>query len=194
MATIFLRATLLGLVLPAVLGGCAAPSAPGAHRPALLTWAAYLQGSDLRLTCGPTTPARFRLVHSGSRTGLVSIIDLASLPGGGGLAEARRIRASSLAALGPQDALAAWDGQIDRVRLSDDQFAVLAVRLASDEALALEGSAPDEVPEVMPQLSWYMTSCQYGAFSFSAYLGEGDPWTEAAFEAPRRRRSGRPGK
>ena len=188
------HAILLGLALPAVLAGCAAPSAPRGHHPALLTWAAYLQGSDLQVACGPATPARFRLVHSGSRTGLVSIIDVASLPGGGGLAEARRLQAASLAALGPQDALASWDGKIDRVRLSGDQFATLAARLASDEALALEGSAPDQVPEVAPQLSWYMTSCQYGAFAFSAYLGEGDPWTDAAFGAPGLSRPGRPGR
>jgi hypothetical protein len=188
------RATVLCLLLPALVGGCAAPSKQVANRPALLTWAAYLQGSDLRLTCDPSTQARFRLVHSGSRNGLVSIIDVAGLPGGGGLAEARRIRAASLAGLGPKDALAAWDGHIDRVRLSRDQFAVLAVRLASDDALTLEGGDPDQVPEVTPQLSWYMTSCQFGSFSFSAYLGEGDPWTDAAFGAPRQNGPYLPGK
>lgn len=187
------RKTLLCLALPALLGGCAAAPAGGASRPALLTWTAYLQGSDLRMTCQPSAQARFRLVRSGSRNGLVSIIDVAGLSDGGGLAEARRLRASSLAALGPKDALAAWDGRIDRVRLSLDQFATLAARLASDDALALEGSAPDQVPQTPPQLTWYMTSCQFGSFSVSAYLGEGDPWTEAGFRAPRRSRPDRQG-
>jgi hypothetical protein len=191
------------LLLAAALAGCAGQPGAGASRAPLLSWAAYLQGGDLRLAClsqiagsegtrkgaakamknpaKDVATARFRLVHSGSRTGQITIIDLAGLPDGTGLAEARRIDAASLAGLGPQEALAAWDGHIDRLRLTALEFAVLSVRLESEDALAVGGTEPGGPAEGPPRLAWYMTSCHGGDFAFSAYLGAGDPWRGAAF-------------
>lgn len=155
-------------LLAVLLTGCAGGEARGFRKPPSgLTWGGYLHGEDLRRDCRTGAADHYRMVFNALRPGEpVRVYDLVGLPDEGGVFEARELAVPSVAAIGPGDPVAAWRGDVHRLRLSAPQFQAVVLRLAMGGAFRGSDSRLDLGAS---QLRWFATGCHGGFYFLAAY-------------------------
>jgi len=143
-----------------------------------LSWFSYLQGSDIRETCGPTAANSYRMVYNGVYGEQVRAYDL----GGDarlnvavtGAAEVSHFSTSSLGGL-----LNPWRAKTAVRNLNDDEVAQIVTALEHDGAFG--------APAVGTQLSskgffWTIAACHEGAYHFTAIAWPSAAWDAATFD------------
>ncbi len=160
----------LGIFLAAlILGAC---TYTGADNPAAtkFSWFSFLNGDDLRATCGPGTPDRWRLVYNAIYTEQVRIYEVM-----GNRVSSRVIGQANMFDWTADDAFGPWRAQTSETELRPQD------RQAFDAALKASGVlAPPPVGlELMSEdFYWLVTGCHDGRYLLTAFL-----WPDAAFES-----------
>ena len=155
-----------------------------------LNWFSYLNADDVRESCGPEAPARYRFVYNGvyfaPGNEQVRTYDIDADPGS---ADRHRVKVRVIGAVNlsnvviddpvgtlfndPLDFLAPGRGVIEHVTVSDSDLDAL------DGALATSGffqPAPDGLRLQSSDFYWLAASCIGGKFVYNAYK-----WPSAAF-------------
>lgn len=139
------------------------------------TWFSYVEGGDLRATCGPGAPERYRMVYNGVYGEQVRIYEL------GDGADPRRLRqhvigdVDLLRGLPALDPTRPWRGEGGTVALDPDQYRRLV------DALERSGAfGPPDVGLELPSRSFYWTvaACRQGRYHFNAWR-----WPSSGFDA-----------
>lgn len=169
---------IMGLVLAAVLAGCAYRG--GIDEPALrrASWFSYLDGGDLRESCGPGAVDRYRLVYNGRYTEQLRSYEVTADGTGGGLLVARALNQANLMELRLDDLQAPWRWKRSETRLTPAEMDALVGAFA---ASGLFGPPPDGLRLRSWEFYWVASACRDGRFHFSAWTHPGDRWDALAF-------------
>lgn len=173
-------------VLPAMMavvlaaGGCAYRG--GTDEPVVrrASWFSYLDGGDLRESCGPGAVDRYRLVYNGRYTEQLRSYEITADGMGGGLLVARALNQTNLMELRLDDLQAPWRWKRSEARLAPAEMEALVDALAAD---GLFGPPPDGLRLRSWEFYWVASACRAGRFHFSAWTQTGDLWNELAFPA-----------
>ncbi|MDP6803913.1 MAG: hypothetical protein QF902_01090 [Rhodospirillales bacterium] len=168
------------LIIALALSACAYT---GAEDPISrkLSWYSYLDAADIRASCAPGAPARYRFVYNAIYVEQVRAYDVTEVPGSG--RHPMRVRVFGPAIIAtirlaePQDVLAPWWGEAETAWLDDDDLARI------DEAIAADGAfsgAPTGLRLHSDGFYWIVAACRDGRFGFSAYR-----WPDPRFERAR---------
>ena len=168
------------LILPLALSACAYA---GAEDPVSrkLSWYSYLDAADIRESCAPGAPARYRFVYNAIYVEQVRAYDLTEVPGGG--RHPMRVRVFGPAYVAkfrlaePLDILAPWWGEAATAWLDDGDLARLGEAMTADGAFA---GAPTSLRLHSDAFHWIVAACRGGRFRFNAYL-----WPDSRFERAR---------
>ncbi|MGF7173429.1 hypothetical protein [Azospirillum doebereinerae] len=174
----------LSLALAALLGGCAAFGPTDNPIARKLTWFSYLNGDDLRVSCGKEGADRFRMVFNADYNRHVRTYDIIGAPvesGGGAKIEARVIEATDLARLNPLDPLSAARGRTATLQLNPGQFASFIGRLRESGAFE---PPPDGLRLPSNGIYWLINGCRGGQWFFSAHPYPSGRFTDARFLEP----------
>ncbi|MEW5726473.1 MAG: hypothetical protein AB1918_01470 [Pseudomonadota bacterium] len=126
-------------------------------------WFSYVEGEDIRATCQPGTPDRFRLVYNGLYHEQLRMYDLDSLRR---LLVTRVAGDADLKDVDPKDLAAPWRADESRVQLDQATYDDLTARFAASGMFA----APP-VGLTLPARSYHWTAafCRDGAYGFTAW-------------------------
>lgn len=137
-------------------------------------WFSYVAGDDIRATCRPGDPDRFRLVYNGIYGEHLRLYEVDSVR--------RRLSAKvsgdgNAARVSGDDLLAPWRAQAAATELDPAAYQRLEQALAADGAFG-----PPAVGLELPSRSYYWTAatCKAGRFTFTAWK-----YPSPAFEALR---------
>lgn len=129
------------------------------------SWFSFVEGGDLRATCRPGAPDRYRLVYNGVYDEQVRIYEL------GDGANPRRLSAhvvaeANLLAADLLDPLGPWRGRGAELVVDADTHARLVQALAAGGAFG-----PPDAGLELPSRSFYWTAaaCHRGAYHFNAW-------------------------
>ena len=168
------------LVLALGLSACAYT---GAEDPVSrkLSWYSYLDAADIRDSCAPGAPARYRFVYNAIYVEQVRAYDVTEVPRSG--RHPMRVRVFGPAKIGnirlaePLDLLAPWWGEAETAWLGDGDLARLGETMTADGAFA---GAPTGLRLHSDAFHWIVAACRDGRFRFNAYL-----WPDPRFERAR---------
>jgi hypothetical protein len=141
------------------------------------TWFSYLEGTDLRGTCGPGAPDRYRMVYNGNYEEQVRIYEL------GDGADPRRLLQHVIGDVNLArgfrllDPTQPWRGRGATVVLGPDERRRLIAAIAESG-----GFGPPDVGLELPSRSFYWTfaACHQGRYYFNAWR-----WPSPGFGALR---------
>lgn len=169
-------------VLLGTLAGCSSVGPTDNLVARKLTWISYLNGDDLRASCGKGGGDRYRLVFNADYNKHVRTYDVVSDPErGGALVEARVLEAADLARVDLNDPLAAGRGPVGRVQLSPRQFALFVLRLYESGAFE---QAPGGMRLPSNGVYWLINGCRGGSWFFNAYPYPSDRFADIRFAEP----------
>lgn len=161
------------------LAGCT--SAGPTDNPAArkLTWFSYLNGDDLRTSCGKDGTDRFRLIFNADYNRHVRTYDVVGDPERGGAAvEAHVIEATDLARITPADPFSAARGRKATLQLSAAQYDSFIGHLREDGAF-------DPPPHGLRLRSngfyWLISGCRSGQWFFTAFPYPSNRFIDAGF-------------
>lgn len=170
-------AMLLAASAAVLVAGCAAFGPTDNPVARKLTWFSYLNGDDLRVSCGRGGSDRFRLVFNADYNRHVRTYDITGdLEQGGASVEARVIEATDLARLTPQDPLSAARGAVSEIKLTPQQFAVFIAGLRRSGAFE---PAPEGLRLPSNGIYWLVNGCRGGQWFFTAYPYPSGRFTDA---------------
>lgn len=169
------------LVTTLLAGACAYQGGTADPFGRSLTWFSYLNGDDLRTSCGLSTPDRFRLVYNAVYVEQVRAYDVTASADGGGEMTVKVFGAAKPGQFSlsqPTDLLAPWRGttanrrldagDLDRLRQSlraSNVYDPLAQRLELDS----------------DSFYWVVSACTGGHFAFNAFRWPSDRFKAATF-------------
>ncbi|MCW2247364.1 hypothetical protein M2352_002955 [Azospirillum fermentarium] len=176
-----------GVALVGLLAGCAAsgPSTMPVERG--LSWFSYLNGDDLRRSCGQDRADRFRLVFNADYNQHIRTYDITADPDkGGAVVVARVIQAADLRKVNPTDSagldlMGPWRGERAETRLTPRQFAQFVLRLSDSGAFE---PLPGTVRLPSNAIYWLVNGCRSGAWFFNVYPYPMDRFADIRFDAP----------
>lgn len=177
---------ILALSLMGLVTACASQGPTDNALERKFSWFSYLEGRDIRATCGPGADDRYRLVYNGVYTEQVRTYDLdaAGQPGEhlGGQLDVRVIAPVNLSEVhisSLSDLLSPWRGKTASVPLSPSAFEKI------EEALSLDGVFGP--PAVGTELSskgffWTIAACHQGRYHFTAVAWPSPAWEVMSFD------------
>lgn len=173
------------VVILLALAGCTAFGPTDNPVARKLTWFSYLNGDDLRVSCGKGGADRYRMVFNADYNRHVRTYDIVGDPteAGGARIEARVIEATDLARLTPLDPLSAARGRTATVQLSAGQFAGFIGRLRDSGAF---DAPPDGLRLSSNGIYWLINGCRDGQWFFSAHPYPSGRFTDIGFLEPLR--------
>lgn len=171
-----IAAVCLGLAV--ALGGCASSGRIGNPVERKLTWFSYLDGSDIRTSCGEGALDRYRLVYNASYEEQVRSYEVTADGAGGAWLVARVSKPVDLSEFSLPDVLGPWRWAEAPARLSPAAFADLRQRLA---ASGFAAGAPVGLRLASPAFYWVASGCQDGVFHFNAWLYPQTDFARLAF-------------
>lgn len=180
-------AAILGLCVVVLLAGCASSGRIDNPVERKVTWFSYLDGSDIRTSCGAGSLARYRLVYNASYEDQVRAYDITDDGTGGAYLVARVSRPVDLSEFSLNDALGPWRWAEAPARLSPAEFAAFRESLA---ASGFDAGAPVGLRLPSPAYYWVASGCQGGAFHFNAWLYPDSDFARLAFIDPLLRHDG----
>lgn len=126
-------------------------------------WFSFVDGEDIRATCQPGTPDRFRLVYNGIYDDQLRIYELDALRR---LLVVRVVQQGNAGRLSSDDLLAPWRAAEERVQLDEGTYAGLVGSFAAGGMFA-----PPPVGLELPSRSFHWTAamCRDGRYGFTAW-------------------------
>jgi hypothetical protein len=143
------------------------------------TWFSYLDGGDIRQSCGPGTIDRYRLVYNGRYDEQVRSYEVTGDGAGGGILIARVIDEANLTRITLDDPLEPWRGKRAESRLSPAEMQEFIGLL---DAAGMFGAPPDGLRLKSWRFYWVASGCHDGQFHFSAWDYPSTRWD--GFAAP----------
>jgi hypothetical protein len=156
----------LAVLVAAVAGGCAYRGRIDNPVERKLSWFSYLDGSDIRTSCGEGSLDRYRLVYNASYEEQVRSYEVTADGAGGAYLVARVSRTMDLTEFSLSDPLGPWRWAEAPARLSPEDFAALRSRLAES---GFADGAPVGLSLPSPSFYWVASGCQGGVFHFNAW-------------------------
>lgn len=160
-----------------LLSGCASSGPTDNPIVRKFSWYSYLEGGDIRATCGPDAENQYRLVYNGVFTEQVRTYDI-STDGqlDVGVIEPAHLDHLSVSSLG--DLLNPWRAKTANRMMDPAQIADL------QNALQLDGAFG--APAVGTELSsrgfyWTIAACHQGQYHFTAVAWPSSTWNSATF-------------
>jgi hypothetical protein len=173
-------AALLAILATVGLSGCAYKGGIDQPVKRKLSWFSYLEGQDIRASCGPGQRDRYRLVYNADYERQVRSYEVTEDGTGGAVLEARASRPVDLSQVRLNDLLAPWRWA--------DATAVLSPADAAALRAAIDGSGfRDPAPVGLALYSagfyWVASGCQDGQFHFNAWAWPGEAFERLSFPA-----------
>jgi hypothetical protein len=161
----------LALAAAAALGiaGCAYRGGLDQPIERKLSWFSYLGADDIRASCVPGAPDRYRLVYNGDYEKQVRTYDLVADGAGGALLTARASRPVDLSSFTVSDLSdlgGPWRWAKSTMYLPPDAFADLRRRL--DES-GFAAGAPEGLTLYSAGFWWLAAGCEAARFHFAAW-------------------------
>lgn len=153
----------------AVLSACTTADAPRDPIGRSFTWFDYVAGGELRRTCGPGAPTRYRLVYNARFSEQVRTYDVTLRPTANGAARASVETVVWVPAtwdrFRPSKPLSPWAPVTARAVLSEGD-----TRALENSLLVTGAVAPTPAGLRLPSLGfyWAVSSCRDGEFHFTA--------------------------
>jgi hypothetical protein len=144
------------------------------------SWFDYVDGGDIRRSCGPGAPERYRFVYNGIYIEQVRTYDLVA-EGDGAFMRVRVLGPASVSqwtATAAGDLLAPWRGTTKTARLSPRKAEQLRRAMAGDGVF---DGAPKGLELSSDGFYWTVAACHDGGFHFNAYRWPSDRYEAAAF-------------
>ena len=142
-------------------------------------WFSFVGGDDIRASCAPNSPDRYRLVYNGFWREQVRIYEL-------GMTAPRQldqrvIGPADMTYVTTGDLLQPWRGVVAATALSGEQYDRLVAAFAESGVFG-----PPAVGLQMPSDSFYWTAaaCAQGRFTFTAWLYPSDAFEKITFQKP----------
>lgn len=152
-----------------VLAACAYEGAIDEPVTLKFTWFSYLNGDDIRASCAPGTPSRYRFVYNGNYNEQLRSYEITGRGVDGAYYEARVQTGAGLDinrfSLTDPQSMARWKTAQASLEKSE--------RAALDRALELSGAfgrAPAGLRLASEQFYWVASLCRDGQFYFNAWL------------------------
>ncbi len=141
-------------------------------------WFSYVEGEDIRATCAPDTPDRYRLVYNGLYHEQLRLYDLDALRR---LLVSRVVGDAHLKDVDPKNLTAPWQAEETRVPLDEAAFAALVDRFAASGMFA-----PPPVGLELPAQSFFWTAawCRDGRYGFTAWKYPSPAFAAITFAEP----------
>lgn len=142
-----------------------------------LQWYSFVEGEDIRKTCQPGMPERYRLVYNGLWSEQIRIYQIDSLQK---VLDVRVVQGGLNAPFAADDLLAPWRAGRADVAIDEAAFARLAE--------SLDRSGLFDTPPVglrLPSRSYYWTvaACRDGRYAFSAWKHPSPRFDAIAFDS-----------
>lgn len=169
---------LLALVVPALLAGCAYRGQIDTPATLKATWFSYLDGTDIRASCAPGAPDRYRLVYNGRYTEQLRSYEATGDGQGGAILVARAMNEANLTDLRLDDPQAPWRWRRSDTRLGPAELAELEAVLA---ASGMFDGPPDGLMLNSWEFYWVASACRDGEFHFSAWVHPSAGWDRLEF-------------
>lgn len=168
----------LGLLCAVATASCAYRG--GVDEPVVrrATWFSYLDGGDIRESCGPGTIDRYRLVYNARYNEQVRIYEITGDGAGGGIYIARAINAANLVSFTLGDLQGPWRGERAEARLTPAKMQDFTATLAQS---GMFEAPPDGLRLKSWDFYWIASGCHDGEFQFSAWLHPSARWDRLAF-------------
>ncbi|KAA5604788.1 hypothetical protein F1188_14335 [Roseospira marina] len=143
-----------------------------------LTWFSFLNGDDIRATCGPGAPDHLRLVHNANYSKRIRVYEMVAADpflSGGAPAGAARLRTRVIGGptnqttfefSNPSRVFAPWAGEIRQTTLAPADAAAVRAALARD---GLGAPAPAGTQLRSQDYWWLAVGCQNGAVAFQVW-------------------------
>lgn len=141
-----------------------------------LHWFSFVDGEDIRATCAPGTPDRFRLVYNGLYDEQVRIYEVDPI---------RRVLAvtvsqqGKMAAFDPSDLLAAWRGTKNKTQLDEAGYSRL---IQSFEDSRMFASPPVGLSLPSHSFFWTAAFCHNGHYGLTAWKSPSAGWDGVTFD------------
>ncbi|MBC7136026.1 MAG: hypothetical protein H5U25_10380 [Oceanibaculum nanhaiense] len=168
-----------------LLAGCASTGPTDNPIRRSLTWFSYLGGDDLRTTCQPGSPERYRFIYNARADEQIRTYDIIVNPSGapsaGGRLESHVITNGDLDRLSVVDPLRPWRGEEAEISISAADVAALRSALA---ASGFDQPAPRGAFLRSDDFYWIVSACRDGVFRFNAYSRDMPSFQAIRFDAP----------
>ncbi len=167
----------LGMVLAACAASGPVDNAVGRS----LSWFSYAAGADIKATCGPNSPDRYRWVYNGIYDRQIRTYDLGTRPDGSAelVARARGV-SGNLRQLSPAQPLGPWDLSRDTSSVAAADINQLLAALSQDR----DGAPPAAGQRLASsEFYWLVTACESGRFAMAAFRDAKTPHAQLAFPA-----------
>jgi hypothetical protein len=169
---------LLSLCIAAVLAGCASRGRIDNPVERKVTWFSYLDGSDIRTSCGEGSLDRYRLVYNASYEEQVRAYEVTADGAGGAYLVARVKQPVDLSEFSFGDVLGPWRWAKASAQFAPAAFKEFRTRLA---ASGFGAGAPVGLRLPSPAFYWVASGCQDGVFHFAAWLHPQTDLTQLPF-------------
>ncbi|EKE77215.1 hypothetical protein [Oceanibaculum indicum] len=163
------------------LAGCASTGPTDNPLRRSLTWFSYLGGDDLRTTCQPGSPERYRFVYNARAEEQIRTYDIIVGPSGTGRLESHVLTNADLDRLSVVDPLRPWRGEESEVTVGAAEINALRSALA---ASGFDQPAPRGTFLRSDDFYWIVSACRDGAFRFNAYRRDMPSFEAIRFDAP----------
>jgi hypothetical protein len=179
------KVTLIAATALGLLAGCAYH---GDHRGSVdnpfvrrTAWFSYLDGGDIRDTCVPGSPDRFRLVYNGQYNSQIRSYEITSdgTSNGGAYFIARAMGAPNLLNWTTRDLLSPWRWQRSEMTLKPEEFNQFRDLLA---ASGWGRGAPQGKRLHSQDFYWVAAGCRDGQFHFDAWVHAQGDFAEIKFQ------------
>lgn len=164
-----------------LLAGCASTGPTDNPIRRGFTWFSYLGGDDLRVSCQPGSPERYRFVYNARADEQIRTYDIIVGPSGGGRLESHVITDGDLDRLSVTDPLRPWRGEEMEVAVGAADIMALRDALA---ASGFDRPAPRGTFLRSDDFYWIVSACQAGVFRFNAYSRDMPSFQAIRFDAP----------
>jgi hypothetical protein len=172
---------ILVIALLVGLAGCASTGPTDNPIRRSLTWFSYLGGDDLRATCQPGSPERYRFVYNARAEEQIRTYDIIVGPSGEGRLESHVISNGDLDRLSVNDPLRPWRGEEAEVTVGAAEVGALRSALA---ASGFDRPAPRGAFLRSDDFFWIVSACRDGDFRFNAYSRDMPSFQDIRFDAP----------
>ncbi|MCH2394978.1 hypothetical protein [Oceanibaculum sp.] len=163
------------------LAGCASTGPTDNPLRRSLTWFSYLGGDDLRTTCQPGSPERYRFVYNARAEEQIRTYDIIVGPSGAGRLESHVLTNGDLDRLSVVDPLRPWRGEEAEVMVGTAEINALRSALT---ASGFDQPAPRGTFLRSDDFYWIVSACRDGAFRFNAYRRDMPSFEAIRFDAP----------
>lgn len=160
------RAVAAAPAVAALLSACAYRGGLDEPVERKLSWFSYLDGADIRSSCAPGAPDRYRLVYNGDYERQVRSYEVTGDGSGGAYVVARVSSPVDLSSFSLDDVEGPWRWRKATARLSPAAYAGLRQGLADSGFAA---GAPQGLTLYSAGFYWVASGCEDGTFHFAAW-------------------------